>query len=469
MSSTSVLLPEEHSEPLDPQLQELAPDPIESPNETLEELEPSGMPVPPVPETIAESGLPESMVEQLILKTLYYRSETLGRDLAKSLGLMFSVIESSVEFLKRQHLIQVKRSLGMGAITAVYALTETGRQHAREYLESNQYAGKAPVPLSQYATMVRLQRQKDSWLTLEMLHEAYKHMVVSPQILSQIGPAVNAGKSFLIYGQPGNGKTYLAEALFNIDPTPIYIPYAVEAQGMIIQVLDPIHHVPIQEDADESVLALSSNFTYDMRWLKVRRPFIVSGGELELSLLDLSYNPVAKFYDAPLQLKANNGIYLIDDFGRQKASPAEILNRWIVPMERRVDYLTFENGTKIHVPFEAFLIFSSNLKPEQLGDEAFLRRIQYKMLLRSPDEGEFREIFRRFAESKNLPYEDSVLDGFVERRYRATGKRRRRCQPRDVLTHAIDLIRFERRPWNLTGEVLDHAFESCFADTTEED
>ncbi|MBI4873337.1 MAG: ATP-binding protein [Acidobacteria bacterium] len=426
------------------------------------------MPVPPVPETIEETGLPETMIEQLVLKILYFRSETLGRDLANALGLKFSVIEGLMEFLKRQSLVQVKRSLGMGATTSIYALTEAGRQHAREYLEANQYAGRAPVPLDQYATMVRMQRQKDSWLTLEMLRDAYRHMVVSPHILSQIGPAVNSGKSFLIYGQPGNGKTYLAEALFNIDPTPIYIPYAVEAQGMIIQIHDPIHHMALEEASVDSVFALSNSFACDMRWVKVRRPCIVSGGELELSVLDLSYNPVARFYDAPLQLKANNGIYLIDDFGRQKSSPAEILNRWIVPMERRVDYLTFANGTKIHAPFDAFLIFSSNLKPDQLGDEAFLRRIQYKMLLRSPDEAEYAEIFRRFAESKNLPCEESALDRFLERRYRATGKPRRRCHPRDVLTHAIDLIRFERLPWTLTDGVLDQAFESCFTDTTEE-
>jgi predicted ATPase with chaperone activity len=425
--------------------------------------------LPPIPETIEECGLPETMIEQLIVKTLYFRSETVGRELSGSLGLHFSVIEGIVEFLKRQHLVQVKRSLGLGAMSAVYALTENGRTVAREYLEANQYAGKAPVPLDQYATVVRLQRQKDSWLNIEMLRDAFRHMVVTPQLLNSIGPAVNAGKSFLIYGQPGNGKTYLAEALFELDRSPIYVPYAIESQGMIIQLFDPIYHTPVQEALEESVLRIANESAYDARWFRTRRPFIVSGGELDPSMLDLSYNEVSKFYDAPLQLKANNGIYLIDDFGRQKATPAEILNRWIVPMERRIDYLTFNNGSKMNVPFECFLIFSTNLKPHQLGDEAFLRRIQYKMLMKSPGEEEYVEIFRRFCESKQLPCEGGLIASFLDKRYRATGKPRRRCHPRDVLCHAIDILRFEKRPWVLTEEVLDRAFESCFVDTSEDD
>lgn len=423
--------------------------------------------VPPVPETIEHTGLPESMLEQLILKTLYFRSETLGRDLARSLGLRFSVIEGIVEFLKRNHLVQVKRSLGMGSITSIFALTESGRQHAREYLDANQYAGRAPVPLFQYADIVRAQRPKESWLTMDMLQSAYGHMVATRGLLAKIGPAVNSGKSFLIYGQPGNGKTYLAEALANLDKRPIYVPYAIESQGMIIQMYDPIYHEALAEE--DSQISLTYDPPYDTRWFRCRRPFIVSGGELTLDMLDLSYNQVAKFYDAPLQLKANNGIYLIDDFGRQKVTPAEVLNRWIVPMERRVDYLTFQSGGKINVPFETFLVFSTNLRPDQLGDEAFLRRIQYKMLMRNPSEEEFITIFRRFAEANNLPFEESVLEDFMEKRYRRTGKPRRRCHPRDILTHAMDLIRFERLPWRLTAELLDHAFESNFISSEDDE
>ncbi len=424
---------------------------------------------PPIVECLADTGVSESFVEQLILKTFYFRNEILGRDLAAELGVKFSVIEQVVELLKSQHLIVVKRSLALGAVSSVYTLTDKGREMTREYLKANQYTGRIPVPLEQYIGMVQAQRQDPGWLTLEMLRESYRHMVVSDHILSQIGPAVNSGKSFLIYGQPGNGKTFLAEALFNINPTPIYIPYAIDTQGQVIQMFDPLYHEPIADQAEESISAFSRQATYDLRWMKVRRPFVVSGGELDLALLDLAYNEVSKFYDAPLHLKANNGIYLIDDFGRQKSTPAEILNRWIVPMEKGYDFLSFKNGAKIQIPFSCFLIFSSNLKPEKLGDEAFLRRIQYKMLMRNPDESEYFTIFEKFAAKNALPYEPDLPERFLTKHYRATGKKRRRCHPRDLLTHAMDLIRFERRPWQLTEEVLDHAFEGCFVSTADDE
>jgi predicted ATPase with chaperone activity len=420
---------------------------------------------PPVPGTIEDTGLPASMIEQLILKLLYSRGEMLGRDVSQALGLKFSLVEGFFELLKHQHSIQVKKSLGMGTSTSLFALTETGRSHARECLENNQYVGPAPIPLFQYTYVVRRQKRSNGWLTPDALAETYRRMVVTPRILSQIGPAVSSGNSFLIYGQPGNGKTFLAEALGNVDDSYIYVPHALECQGQIVQVFDPVYHQPIQDTEESSVLAFEPQ--YDQRWIKCRRPFIVTGGELTLEMLDLSYNSTSKVYDAPYQLKANNGIYLIDDFGRQQCSPAEVLNRWIVPMERRIDYLKFHSGSKMTVPFEAFLIFSTNLKPEQLGDEAFLRRIQYKMLLRSPDRDEFAEIFRRFCESHDLASNPELIARFIAKHYNTTAKPFRRCHPRDVLSHAIDLINFEKLPFQLTDDVLDRAFESCFLEETE--
>jgi hypothetical protein len=300
---------------------------------------------------------------------------------------------------------------------------------------------------------------------VEALRQAYRNMVVTPHTLGQIGPAVSSGNSFLIHGQPGNGKTYLAEALAKIDDSTIFVPYAIECQGMIIQVFDPIYHQPVEEEAPAS--ALSFEPAYDARWIKCKRPFITTGGELTMEMLDLSFNATSKVYDAPYQLKANNGIYLIDDFGRQRCTPAEVLNRWIVPMERRVDYLTFRTGGKMTAPFEAFLVFSTNLQPEQLGDEAFLRRIEYKMLMKSPAADEFREIFRRFCASRELPCEEELISKFIEKRYRQTGKPFRRCHPRDVLSHAIHLIQFEKSAHVLTEDLLDRAFESCFLEETD--
>ena len=420
---------------------------------------------PRPPDSLDEAGLSPELIEQIITKMLFQHGEMSGWDLSLAIGLRFSLIEGALETLKRKHLALVKRSLGLAGVTAVFALSDEGRTQAREFMELTQYMGAAPVPIEQYVEQVRRQRVPEGWLTPEKLAQAYRHMVVTPQVLSQIGPAVSAGKSMLIYGQPGNGKTYLAEALMNLDDTPIYIPHSVLCRGNIIRVFDPVQHHAIEDDTAATLF--SANGAYDRRWVKCRRPFLISGGELVLAALDLSYNPVSRVYDAPFQMKANNGMYLIDDFGRQTVSTADILNRWIVPMERRIDYLSFVSGSKMEVPFETFVIFSSNLKPEQLGDEAFLRRIQYKMLLRSPEIPEYREIFVKFCDAKSLFFEPGDLDRFIERNYAATGRPYRRCHPRDVVSHAIDMIHFEGLDYRLTADLLDRAWESCFTQDVE--
>jgi predicted ATPase with chaperone activity len=419
--------------------------------------------VPPVPDSIEDTGIPPTIIEHLILKYLYFRGELVGRDIASLLGFPFSLIDETLETFKRQHYVGVKKSLGMGNMSGIFMLTETGRNLAREFLENNQYAGPAPVPLYQYTEVVRRQRLKENWLSPDLLRVAFQHLVVEADILAQIGPAVNSNKSFLIYGQPGNGKTALAESLFRVETEPIYMPYALECQGNIIQLYDPIYHHKI-DDQSSLLSALSDTQPHDGRWFRCKRPFIITGGELSLDMLDLSYNKHSKMYDAPFQLKANNGIYLIDDFGRQKASPAEILNRWIVPMEKHADYLSFQAGGKMTVPFEAFLIFSTNLRPDQLGDEAFLRRIQYKMFLRSPRPPEFIQIFERYCLDKQIMCPTGLAASFVQKHYIQGDKRFRRCHPRDVISHAVDILHFERRPMALTEDVLDRAFKSCFVE-----
>ena len=423
--------------------------------------------MPPVPESLDELGIPPAIIEQLILKYLYFRGEVMGREIGALLGLTFSLIDELLETMKRQHYVGVKKSLGMGNMSAVFALTESGRSLTREYLENNQYAGPAPVPLYQYSEVVRRQRLKENWLSADLLSKAFRHLVVEPDVLAKIGPAVNSNKSFLLYGQPGNGKTALAESLFRVETEPIFVPYALECQGNIIQLYDPIYHHKI-EDQELSISALATELAWDGRWFKCKRPFIITGGELGLDMLDLSYNKHSKVYDAPFQLKANNGIYLIDDFGRQKASPAEILNRWIVPMERHIDYLSFQAGGKVTVPFEAFLIFSTNLRPESLGDEAFLRRIQYKMFLRSPKAPEFIQIFERYAKERQLECPAGLAETFVRKHYVEGGQHFRRCHPRDVISHAIDIIHFERLPMALTEDVLNRAFVTCFVEDIDE-
>jgi energy-coupling factor transporter ATP-binding protein EcfA2 len=411
---------------------------------------------PPPPQTLAEVGLPNSLLEQLLLKILYFQGDLVGGELSRVMGLRFSFIEPLVEGFKAQQILQIKSSRGFGPVSAVLALTEQGRHLAQAYLENNQYAGPAPVPIDQYCAALQAQRMPKDWLTPERLTRAYQHMVTNEQMLDQIGPAISSGKSLLIYGQPGNGKTHLAEALVNLDNSTIYVPYALECQGNIIQLFDPIYHRRVEEKQ------CNAETQKDERWAECRRPFIATGGELSLEMLDLSYNTVSRLYDAPFQLKANNGIYLIDDFGRQRATSAEILNRWIVPMERRVDYLSFANGGKMTVPFETFLVFSTNLTPANLGDEAFLRRIQYKVLLRSPDTSEFQTIFRNYCAAQGLETPDGLIEAFIRKHYEATGKQFRRCHPRDVVSQAIDYMNFKRLPFKLTEQLLDRAFMSCF-------
>ena len=418
--------------------------------------------VPPEPASLADTGLPESLVEQLIFKVLYFRGDMYGQDLSTAVGLRFSVIDDLVDQLKLRHHVQVKRSLGMGSVGSVLTLTETGRERAREYLEANQYSGPAPVPLGQYTELVRRQKPQQGWLTKESLAKAFRGMVVTERVLGQVGPAISSANSLLLYGKPGDGKTYLIESLNNLDREAIFMPYALECQGNIVQLFDPIYHHPIEEDRPSPTSVAMERSSFDRRWVRCRRPFIVTGGELSMDMLDLQYNHSSKIYEAPFQLKANNGTYLIDDFGRQRATPAEVLNRWIVPMERRTDYLNFLTGGKMSVPFEAFLVFSTNLKPEDLGDEAFLRRIQYKILLRGPAENEFVRIFESYCAAQNLACSREMIGRFIERHYRRKSKAFRRCHPRDVLSHALNLMHFEKLPLTLTDDILDHAFESCF-------
>jgi hypothetical protein len=431
---------------------------------------PTGVPLAPSePESLEQTGLAESTVEQLVIKILYFRGDLYGQDLSAAVGLKFSVIQEIVETLKLRYLLQVKKSMGVGSVASMFSLTETGRARAREHLEANQYAGPAPVPLEQYIEMVRQQRPREGWLTKEALAKAFKGMVLTERILSQIGPAVSSANSLLLYGKPGDGKTFLIESLANLETAPIFLPYAIECQGNIVQLYDPIYHHRVDADEEQSGLAVAAERAYDRRWTKCKRPFIVTGGELSMDMLDLRYNATSKIYEAPFQLKANNGIYLIDDFGRQRATPAEVLNRWIVPMERRVDFLSFLTGGKMTAPFEAFLVFSTNLNPSDLGDEAFLRRIQYKLLLRGPAENEFIRIFENFCTTRKLPYQRELIARFIDKRYRRTGKVFRRCHPRDVLSHALNLIHFEKLQYALTEELLDRAYDSCFVQESQDD
>lgn len=417
--------------------------------------------IPASPNSLEEAGLSAGLVEQLVLKNLYFRGEILGRDLGKALGLNFSVIEPVIDFLKRSRLVEVKRSSGFGTVSSSFGLSDEGRSRAKEYLETNQLVGPAPVPLAQYIEAVRRQRIKSGWATQEKLREALQHVVISDDYLTKIGPALNSFRSMLLYGKPGNGKTYLAEQLVHMEAEAIYIPYVVEAEGQFIKVFDSLYHRRVESEPS-ALRQLTEESTFDQRWAKCKRPFLTTGGELTLDMLDLMYIPTAKIYDAPYQMKANNGIYLVDDFGRQQITPAELLNRWIYPLDGGVDYLRFQTGTKIQVPFECFLIFSSNLNPNDLGDEAFLRRLEYKLFMRNPPTDEFIQIFRDYCRDINIECNDDLVKYMIEKHYESCDRKYRRCHPRDVLRIALDLMNFKSQPYSLSKALIDEAFDLKF-------
>ena len=423
---------------------------------------------PESPNSLQQAGLSESLVEQLLLKNLYFRPEVTGRELSKALGLRFSVIEPVLQVLRQARLLETKRSSSIGTISASFALSESGRTRAKEYLEGNQLVGPAPVPLDQYVDAVHRQHIKPGWMTKAKLKTALQDAIISDEYLGMVGPAVNAFRSMLVYGKPGNGKSFLSEQLSKIDSEPVFIPYVVEAEGQLIKVFDSLHHQRV--DADSVSVALTEEAQFDQRWANCRRPFLTTGGELTMDMLDLMYIPGAKIYDAPYQMKANNGIYLVDDFGRQQITPTELLNRWIYPLDTEVDFLRFRTGGKIQVPFECFIIFSSNLNPTELGDEAFLRRLEYKLFMKNPSEEEYTTIFRQYCAQIKIEYPEDLPQYVLDRHYRNGSRKLRRCHPRDVIRVAVDLMNFESRPYRLTRELVDRAFALRFvtADYTEE-
>lgn len=411
---------------------------------------------PPAPETVEETGLELRFISNLILKQVSFMGDFVMKDVCRKSMLPLRVVDDAVQLLQEDKMVEVKGAEHYMRSTFTFSITEQGRDLAKRLLEQNRYLGPAPVTLEDYRRLVVLQTIKNIVVSEESVKEAFSRLVVSPKMLHRLGPAISSGRAMFLYGPPGNGKTTIAETIGKILPGIIYMPYAVLVEGEIIRVYDPVTHRRAESpDGDEPA---------DRRWIRVHRPVIVTGGELTLRMLDLEYNDGAKFYEAPLQMKANNGLFIVDDFGRQRVEADALLNRWIVPLERRTDFLSLHTGMDFEIPFDELIIFSTNIEPAKLVDEAFLRRIRYKIKVDHPTVHEYAEIFRRICVSHDIEFKPDVFAYLLNEFYKKRNIPLNACHPRDLVDYVIDHAHYYRSREELTKETITEAWDSYFVD-----
>lgn len=413
---------------------------------------------PHEPNTLAEAGLSESEVENLILKLLNARAEATGRIISEHVKLSFRLIDPLLQQMKQDQLVAHKGAAMMNDY--IYQLTGVGRERGKKLAEHCTYYGASPVPIDDYIASVAKQTIADQHPTETDLANAFSDLLIDKKMLLRLGPAVNSGRGLFLYGAPGNGKTSIAERVTGAFGEHVWIPRALGVDGEIMRLFDPSLHEEVPIEAGPGLIDTGK---IDSRWVRIKRPTIVVGGELTMSSLEVTLNTATNVSEAPIQLKSNCGTLVIDDFGRQRMTTDELLNRWIVPLEKRYDYLNLASGKKIQVPFDQLIIFSTNLEPKDLVDDAFLRRIPYKIEVVDPDETAFRKLFEIMSPIIGVEYNADAVEYLIQRHYKAENRPMRCCQPRDLLSQIRNYCHYVDKPATMTTESFDFAVENYFA------
>lgn len=420
----------------------------------------------PEPQTLDEIGINVDRLADLALKICLVTGSLSARELADRMALPAYLVQDLADHLRRSKLVEFVVGPDREDRTQRYGLTDGGRDRAEAALSQSRYVGPTPVPIEAYREVIRRGARRRRQIGSAALQSAFSSLAISPEVVDQLGPAACAGRSLFIFGAPGNGKTTLAEAIGRAGGDEALVPYAIEARGEIIQVYDVALHEPIAPaaaDADNPFARLlRKTVSHDRRWVRVKRPLIVAGGELTMDSLELTYNPTSRVHQAPSQLKANGGTFLIDDFGRQRMRPEDLLNRWIVPLEKARDYLRLASGDVIEVPFSTLLILATNLQPRDLIDEAFVRRIKYTVELPDPTPDQYHRIFQICCERAGITYDAPLIDDLIARYYHATGQPMRGCHPRDLVERICDQAAYEGTEPRLDRAAIDRACAAYF-------